>query len=109
MASSFTEGDLVQVLKRQWPGMNKEGGAARVTKVHGDGTLAVAYIVGGEKDPSVPMKVCILVSSPRHLLSPRNGDLSRLISVGGAVEEVGAQHCCWYKREFRNGTVIHLI
>lgn len=57
MEPSFAEGDLVQVLKRQWPGMNKEGGAARVTKVNGDGTVSVAYIVGAEKDYSVPMKV----------------------------------------------------
>lgn len=64
MAAAFAEGDLVQVLKRQWPGMNKEGGAARVTRVHANGTVAVAYIVGTEKEASVPLQV------PCQLLPP---------------------------------------
>lgn len=52
----------MEVLPRQWSGINREGGAARVTKVNVDRntsavTLAVAYIVSAEKEAAVPLKV----------------------------------------------------
>lgn len=50
-ARSYKVGDLVDVLCRTSPGVNKEGGVARVTKVSPDGTYSVKYLVrqGSEK------------------------------------------------------------
>lgn len=42
----FQVGDLVDVIERQWVGINKRGGAARITKVHGDGFYAVKFLIG---------------------------------------------------------------
>ena len=41
------EGCTVQVKARMWPGINKPGGVARVTKCNADGTFDVAYVLGG--------------------------------------------------------------
>lgn len=49
----FQVGDLVDVIERQWIGINKLGGAARITKVHGDGFYAVKFVMGS-KDSRVP-------------------------------------------------------
>lgn len=35
-AAQFQPGMVVEVMPRLWPGMNKQGGAARITKVHYD-------------------------------------------------------------------------
>lgn len=66
MASPFAEGQLVRVVERRWPGMNKAGGVARVAQVNEDSTLAVSYVVGNLREASVEVKV----SSPRALLLP---------------------------------------
>ncbi|KAI9905680.1 hypothetical protein PsorP6_014428 [Peronosclerospora sorghi] len=42
----FQVGDLVNVIERQWVGINKLGGAARITKVCGDGFYAVKFVMG---------------------------------------------------------------
>lgn len=42
---SYKVGDLVEVLSRSSPGVNKEGGVARVTRVSTDGTYDVKYCV----------------------------------------------------------------
>ncbi|CAH0492614.1 unnamed protein product [Peronospora farinosa] len=49
----FQVGDVVEVIERQWVGINKQGGAARITKFHGDGFYAVKFVIGG-KDNRVP-------------------------------------------------------
>ncbi|CAI5745970.1 unnamed protein product [Peronospora destructor] len=49
----FQVEDLVEVIERQWVGINKQGGAARITKIHGDGFYAVKFVIGG-KDNRVP-------------------------------------------------------
>lgn len=64
MVSPFVEGQEVKVLERRWPGSNKPGGVARVTRINEDGTVAVAYVVGSEKEACVEAKV----SSPSALL-----------------------------------------
>ncbi|CAH0474977.1 unnamed protein product [Peronospora belbahrii] len=50
---AFHVGDVVEVIERQWVGINKQGGAARITNVHGDGFYAVKFVIGG-KDNRVP-------------------------------------------------------
>lgn len=57
MTTNFTQGQVVKVLQRQWPGVNKEGGIARVTKVNPDSTLAVEYVIGNDRESSVHVKV----------------------------------------------------
>jgi Zinc finger, C3HC4 type (RING finger) len=43
-------GTIVRVEPRTWPGINKQGGVARVTKVHMDShAFDVAYILGGKE------------------------------------------------------------
>lgn len=42
---SYKVGDLVEVMSRSSPGVNKEGGVARVTRVNTDGTYDVKYCV----------------------------------------------------------------
>jgi hypothetical protein len=44
-------GDIVQVEDRTWPGVNKRGGVARITKVHHDTgvTYDVSYVLGGRE------------------------------------------------------------
>lgn len=41
----FQIGDLVEVASRTWPGINKQGGLAKITKINEDGTFGVSYIV----------------------------------------------------------------
>lgn len=59
---SFVVGDIVDVIQRQWSGINREGGAARVTKVNVDqvtgapASLFVAYIVGAESELYLPVR-----------------------------------------------------
>lgn len=50
-ASLYKVGDLVEVPSRSSPGVNKEGGVAKVTRVSPDGTYCVKYLVrqGTEK------------------------------------------------------------
>lgn len=57
MATTFVEGDVVRVVQRQWPGVNKQGGIARVLKVNADATIAVTYVVGGGGETAVSLKV----------------------------------------------------
>jgi hypothetical protein len=48
-AEAILVGDTVTVVPRTWPGINKPGGAARVVKVHGNGTFDLKYIMGGRE------------------------------------------------------------
>lgn len=57
MVTMFEVGQDVVVAQRQWPGVNKEGGPGRVSKINSDGTLAVAYIIGNRSEARVPLKV----------------------------------------------------
>lgn len=34
--AEFVEGDVVEVSRRMWPGMNKQGGIAKITGIHRD-------------------------------------------------------------------------
>jgi hypothetical protein len=46
----ITIGTIVTVQPRTWPGVNKQGGVARITKVYGDGSsYNVSYILGGRE------------------------------------------------------------
>ncbi|RHZ38079.1 hypothetical protein DYB26_002540 [Aphanomyces astaci] len=48
----FNEGDLVEVENRTWPGINKIGGAARVTRAYDEDGMAVVdvrYFLGGSE------------------------------------------------------------
>lgn len=50
--ATFSKGAIVQVQDRTWPGVNKPGGVARVTKIHRKGTVIsydVAYVLGGRE------------------------------------------------------------
>lgn len=57
MVTTFAVGQRVNVTQRQWPGVNKEGGAARISHVNDDGTVGVAYIIGKRSEASVHVKV----------------------------------------------------
>ena len=50
--AAFAIGTIVHVEDRCWPGVNKQGGVARITKVHRDGGAIlydVAYVLGGKE------------------------------------------------------------
>jgi hypothetical protein len=50
--STFAVGTIVQVEDRCWPGINKQGGVGRITKVHVDGgsiLYDVVYVLGGRE------------------------------------------------------------
>lgn len=54
----FQVGNLVEVMARLWAGINKPGGAGRITKVHFDAeedeyTYTVSYIVNGGRESNV--------------------------------------------------------
>jgi hypothetical protein len=49
---AFPKGTIVQVQDRTWPGVNKPGGVARITKIHREGAVIaydVAYVLGGRE------------------------------------------------------------
>eukprot|EP00946_MAST-07B_sp_MAST-7B-sp1_P004768 g4768.t1 len=48
-AFAFCKGDTVRVAARTWPGINKPGGTARISKCNDDGTFDVSYILGGRE------------------------------------------------------------
>lgn len=54
---AFTKGQLVNVRQRQWPGVNKEGGVARIVKLNDDSTVAVSYVLRNYTEPAVDLKV----------------------------------------------------
>lgn len=71
----FQVGDLCEVSSRTWPGINKPGGAGKITKVNGDGTYNVHYVVMGGTERSVEAKyirVAQLEAGPRI---PKERDL----------------------------------
>ena len=51
---TFAVKDVVDVASRTGPGMNKQGGSARITKVHASGVAYdVNYIIGGGREKNV--------------------------------------------------------
>ncbi|TYZ62437.1 hypothetical protein PybrP1_008679 [[Pythium] brassicae (nom. inval.)] len=50
----FAVGQLVDIVSRTWVGVNKPGGAARVTKVNGDHTYNVKYVLDSRRERKVP-------------------------------------------------------
>ena len=50
----FQKGETVQVSARTWPGMNKPGGTARISKCNSDGTYDVSYVLGGSEKAVEP-------------------------------------------------------
>lgn len=50
ITNKFSVGDVVNVLPRTWPGMNKPGGAAWIKKIEDDGTYSVKYVLTGTMD-----------------------------------------------------------
>lgn len=75
-SSAYKVGDLVDVLSRSSPGVNKEGGVARVTRVGPDGTYDVKYCVRQGWEKGV---VAAIIS--RYTLG---GDGSDSVAVSGA-------------------------
>lgn len=73
MVTTFEVDQLVVVAERQWPGVNKEGGAARVVKVHDDNTVGVKYIINNRSEASVHVKVRSRRSCLVDLLAPVRG------------------------------------
>jgi hypothetical protein len=50
--NTFSKGTIVRVQDRTWPGVNKPGGVARITKIHREGSVVVydvAYVLGGRE------------------------------------------------------------
>lgn len=62
----------MNVLRRQWPGVNKHGGIARITRVNSDDTLSVSYIIGDNKEAAISTKV-------RQLLAVGRGYSKQLV------------------------------
>jgi hypothetical protein len=42
-------GDIIAVKPRTWPGINKQGGIAKVVKVNDDNSYDVSYVLGGKE------------------------------------------------------------
>jgi hypothetical protein len=47
--ASFKVGDIIAVKPRTWPGINKQGGIAKVIKVNEDNSYDVSYVLGGKE------------------------------------------------------------
>ena len=48
--NGWSIGDIVNVQSRTWPGVNKPGGVARITKIHNGGSCYdVSYVLGGKE------------------------------------------------------------
>ncbi|CAN0292268.1 unnamed protein product, partial [Ectocarpus sp. 8 AP-2014] len=73
----FEVGQDVVVAQRQWPGVNKEGGPGRVSKINSDGTVAVAYIIGNRSEARVPLKYVRLLEQPEGPTGSTGGVQSR--------------------------------
>ena len=60
-------GAIVQIQSRTWPGINKPGGAGRVSRVNEDGSVNVKYILGGTENnvASKYVKFKVLKTTPR--------------------------------------------
>eukprot|EP00553_Chaetoceros_curvisetus_P014302 CAMPEP_0204640460 /NCGR_PEP_ID=MMETSP0717-20131115/47385_1 /ASSEMBLY_ACC=CAM_ASM_000666 /TAXON_ID=230516 /ORGANISM="Chaetoceros curvisetus" /LENGTH=45 /DNA_ID= /DNA_START= /DNA_END= /DNA_ORIENTATION= len=43
--ANFSVGDVVRVQDRTWPGVNKPGGVARISKVHANSDAGYKYDV----------------------------------------------------------------
>ena len=65
MITTFSQGQVVNVMQRQWSGVNKQGGIARITRVNSDDTLAVSYIIGDYKEAAVNTKVRVVDTDGR--------------------------------------------
>ena len=50
------EGDLVEVMRRKWAGVNDEGGLAKVTKISSDQTVDIKYVMDNRRVKNVDMK-----------------------------------------------------
>ena len=48
-APGFSEGDIVKVQARTWPGVNKRGGVAKILEINDDKTYNVGYVLGGKE------------------------------------------------------------
>jgi hypothetical protein len=46
---SWNVGDIINVQPRTWPGVNKLGGVARISKINSDGSYDVTYVLGGKE------------------------------------------------------------
>lgn len=46
---SFEVGDIIDVKSRSWPGINKQGGIAKIVKVNDDKSYDVSYVLGGKE------------------------------------------------------------
>ncbi|OQS00253.1 hypothetical protein THRCLA_06090 [Thraustotheca clavata] len=62
-------GSIVHVLPRTWSGINRLGGAGRVTAVNNDNTVSVKYVLGGQ-DKNIPVSYISATPKPN---SPKRG------------------------------------
>lgn len=56
----FQVGTIVEVARRKWPGINQEGGTARIQRVHEDATYDVKYVVDRRREKHVEAKYITL-------------------------------------------------
>ena len=75
------EGCTVKVKARTWPGINKPGGVARVTKCNKDGTFDVSFILGGRDKNIEPKFVKIhttltSANSLKRAAAPKPGEFA---------------------------------
>ncbi|GAX27129.1 BRCA1-associated RING domain protein 1 [Fistulifera solaris] len=59
ITTSFKVGDIISVKPRTWPGINKQGGIAKVAKVNDDNSYDVSYVLGG-KEKRVDAVFCLI-------------------------------------------------
>jgi hypothetical protein len=77
----ITVGRLVEVASRTWPGINRPGGVARVTKVHEvERTVDVSYMVGRSREKNVPMEYVTL--APHYETGQSQGLRDRSLLLG---------------------------
>jgi hypothetical protein len=75
LAVAFSVGDSVDVQERQFPGVNKEGGPARIVAVHDDGTYSVKYVLRNTQENHV--EACHIGQPANESTSGRRSKRSR--------------------------------
>lgn len=81
-------GEIVQVEDRTWPGVNKRGGVARITKVHHGAGVSydVAYVLGG-REKQVDSAFVRLHKEP----SKESSSILNVISEDASIKSAGSR------------------
>ncbi len=78
---SISVGCLVDVASRTWPGINRPGGVARVTRVYEDAAVVdVSYMVGRSREKRVPLDYVTL--APQYETAETQGLRDRTLLLG---------------------------